>query len=203
MKIFNFFNKNKQAEITPLSKDELAQAQKSSTASTTPTNDIENIRLFYAEYDYFEDDEKNKKYDVTLNVSQQYVIPQGLSINDAYKIVSYECMNMAQHQGLAVESELTLTLASEQLPKYGFKPVENSQSGYLHYVTDNIQSPFPAAFQSKAGTQDLFLIGGDYGLFKKSSNANRFAKWFKTGVSKKDIDKICENVKASESQQEL
>lgn len=202
MKIFNLFNKNKKAEITHLSPEEIAKSQTKSQFSSKNA-EINKIRLFYAEYDYFDYDTSNKKYDVTLGISPQFILPTGMTIEDAHKITSYVCTNMAQHQGVSVESELTVALAGEQLEKYGFIPTQDSAIGHIHYVADNIQSPFPEAYQEKPNTQDLFLIGGDYNLFKKSSNSNRFIKWFKTGIDKKTVDKICEKLQSQESQQEL
>lgn len=202
MKIFNLFNKNNKAEVTHLSSEEISKSQNSSQSDS---HDVKNnkIRLFYAEYEYFDDDTNNKKYDVTLGVSPQFILPNGMTMEDAYKIASYECINMAQRQGVAVESELTVTLASEQLNKYGFIPEQDSNISHIRYVTDNIQTPFPEMYQAKANTQDLFLVGGDYSLFKKSINSKRFVKWLKTGVTKKDVDKICEKLQSQDSQPEL
>lgn len=124
-----------------------------------------------------------------------------MSIEDACKVISYLTEKIEDENDLTPACENSVALTSNILSDYGFEMIKTSNSGHFH-TTSHIPltivdiAPFLACKRFN-GVLDLFTIGGDPQIFKKTKLYDRYFNWFTEGVTKQDIENIYEKLKTT------
>ncbi len=197
MGIMDFF-KRKKATMTPMEiLRERANTKKDcNCASCLQANgiDVENadkIRLTYVAIEKFNSYfDGQDKFGTTYNVSSPFKLPEGMTLQEAYRVVSYisELVEREYHKEPASNNSVALT--SNMLDDYGFVKQEGHPHGYSHTTGDYSRrgkyiEPVPAI-----ETVDLFTVGGDFNEFKKSNLYKQYFEWFTEGVTFEEIQKL-------------
>lgn len=154
------------------------------------------IRLIYLSYNKYTDyATREKKLGQTYGVSSPMLIPHGINIEEACKIVSYLSEKIERENDLEPACERSVALTSQILQEYGFLKMKGFNHGHYH-----VTGKFP---RRKAGTAllssekidgvvDLITVAGNPILFKQSEIYNRYFDWFTGKVSETEIRYIYE-----------
>lgn len=154
------------------------------------------IRLIYLSYNKYTDyATREKKLGQTYGVSSPMLIPHGINIEEACKIVSYLSEKIERENDLEPACERSVALTSQILQEYGFLKMKGYNHGHYH-----VTGKFP---RRKAGTTllssekidgvvDLITVAGSPILFKQSEIYNRYFDWFTGKVSETEIRYIYE-----------
>ena len=208
------FFKNKKREKLPLiarvnltelakerEKDYIENAEVPLLARADFTVRLPKIRLYYVAFNKINDLKTlDTKIGKTFGVSMPFVLPNGMSIKDACKVVSF-LFDKVERENLNIVpgSESCVCMVNKLLSKYGFSAMESAERG--HFYTESNYKPgkkiqtdvFPVCNKIE-GTIDLFTIGGSVRIFKKTDLAKRYFNWYIKGVTAKDIKNIYESI---------
>lgn len=191
MGIFNYLNKNR------------AKNQSSTGNTAKPNKEASAIRLFYVSYETFIGyHDGQKKICETYGISSPFKLPNGMSIEDACKVVSYLSDFVEKGNNLEPACEQSVRMVSNILEKYGFSKVEGKEKGHYHAVSEYIpfhttRANFPAT-EKIEGVVDLFSVGGDFKIFKKTDLYDRYFEWYTEGVTKQEVANIYKNLNNTE-----
>ena len=100
----------------------------------------------------------------------KYQLPQGMSMQDAYKVVSYLSEYIEKVKKIPEASCKSVNETDALLGEYFFTKLDR----------DNDTTPFI----------DLFTVGGNTKLFDKSRYASQYFEWFTEGVSTREVREI-------------
>ena len=190
-------------DLTELQKQrekEMEDREVSILAAYDYTKRIPTIRLYYAAL------EKFRKYGSgdmmvgqTYGVSSPFRLPDEMSIEDACKVVSYLSNMVETENDIEPASEKSVIAVSNILENYGFRKVESKEKGHFHAVStfvpfSKIKTAFPAG-QPIEGVVDLFTVGGDFRVFKRSDMHDRYFDWYTENVTKQDVENIYKNIR--------
>lgn len=155
---------------------------------------IDKIRLIYIRMEKFNKggDPLESRIGQTLGVSSPFVLPKGVSLNNACKLVSYLSKKVEEENQLEPASEASVALVSNLLGEYGFSKVEGYNHGHIHvvsylHIAKKIEVDHCEVVE---GCADLFTVDGSFKLFKKSNLYKRYFNWFDEKTKKEEIDKI-------------
>lgn len=155
------------------------------------TKRFPRIRLIYVRFEKFHR-YYNEGYSIgtTLGVSSPFMIPKGMNVESACKVISYLSEKVERENKIEPASEDSVALVSSLLEEYGFKKLESDYiPGHYHTISQpHIFSKIKTRFDDELeSTYDLITVDGDSKLFKKSILSSRYFDWFKEGLSKEDI----------------
>lgn len=212
-KFFNFFkniNKKEQEEDLPFiarvnlkelqeeREASLANREVSILASADFTKRIPKIRLYYIAVERYKEYGSNRQMlGKTYGISSPFYLPTGMSIEDACKVVSYLSEKIEREHNLEPASNGSVAAVSRILDKYGFEKKEGCPHGYSHTTSRDTldilrlrrEWALPGN-ESIAGVTDLFTVGGDFDLFKRSDLYENYFDWFTEGVTEEEIYEI-------------
>ena len=172
------------------------------------TNPI--IRLYYIglEKFYRYADMSQPKIGQTYGISDHFQLPEGMTIEDACKVVSYLSDKVERENHLEPACKESVYAVSQLLNDYGFKRVTEEGSNpnlnrslffNMHAVSEyspfyRISSPKSTLCNNVDGVVDLFSVGGDFKLFKKTHLHSRYFDWYEKDVSFSEIQSIYKNI---------
>lgn len=168
-------------------------------ASADFTKRLPKIRLYYISIESF----KNAAYDnnslsKTYCISSPFYLPTGMTIEDACKVVSYLSKKVEREHNLEPASIPSVSAVSRQLGKYGFEKRENHEHGYHHTLTEDTymarKKCMLPGYETIEGVTDLYTVGGDFKLFKKSDLYDNYFDWFTEGVSEEEVTEIYKKI---------
>lgn len=200
------FNKKKKEKNLPLiARVNLAEEMKkreenmqlgdvSILARADYTKRFPRIRLMYVRFEkFYRYYNEGYRIGTTLGVSSPFMIPKGMSLESACKVISYLSEKVEKENNIEPASEDSVALVSKLLEDYGFKKMDVDYTpGHYHSVSEprsfsKINTSFDDPIES---TYDLITVDGDNKLFKKSVLGTRYFDWFKEGFSKEDIIEV-------------
>ena len=157
------------------------------------------IRLYYVAFEKFESQyyHPRKKIGQTHGISSRFRLPDGMSLTDACKVISFLSDKIEQKHKLEPACERSVALVSHILSKYGFEKIESPEKGHYHILSDydflKIDTDFHACNKIE-GVIDLFSIGGSFNLFKRSDLSSRYFNWYTQGVTMQEVENIYKNI---------
>ncbi|MFQ6752162.1 MAG: hypothetical protein ACLRFL_01170 [Clostridia bacterium] len=164
------------------------------------TKRIPSIRLYYVAFNKFNRYGTGYTYvGQTFGISSPFRLPRDMSIEDACKVVSYLSEKVEKENDLEPASEKSVAMVSNVLTKYGFERVESKEHGHYHAVSEYIPfhkvrgACFPVC-EKIDGVVDLFSVGGDFKLFKRSDLHDRYFNWFTAGISNDEVKDIYDQI---------
>lgn len=210
MGILDMFRRKTQK--MPVGKDEkvvVAEAQKKNEIKTEKQKP-NRIRLVYVAIGkYLSYDTSEIRTGETYNITSEFILPSGMSMKDACKVVSYLSEKVEREDNLDEASPSSVAKVSNILEQYGFKKVENCPHGRFHRTKD-VHGNFLSSFSTfedvdeqikvddvlaeKPGVVDLFTVGGDFRLFTRTPMDKRYFEWFTPRVKREEIEKIYANI---------
>lgn len=159
------------------------------------SEDLRQIRLIYVGFEKFTRYGTNDTMlGKTYGVSSPFTLPEGMTIEQACKVISYLSEKVENENNIGPASEKSVAKVSGILTDYGFVKNEGFPHGYFHIVQEYPEDGKIIGEQPINGVIDLFTVGGDFELFKKSNLYDRYFDWFADGVTKKEIKEILGNV---------
>lgn len=208
MKIIDFFKKKKKEKQLPLiarvdltklqeqREKEIQNRDVSILAATDYTKNLPAIRLFYVSFELFNRYGGNELViGQTYGISCPFRLPRDMSIEDACKVVSYLSDKVEKENNLEPASEKSVMLVSEILSKYGFQKVESKEKGHFHVVSvPNSGTINSLAGKEIEGAVDLFTVGCDFKVFKKSDLNYRYFDWYSKDITQQEIFNIYKNI---------
>lgn len=211
MKFFEYFrNKKKEKQLPLIAKVNLTELQKQREkemqdqevpilSATDYTKRIPTLRLFYVALEKFTRYGTDEiKVGQTYGVSCPFNLPHNMSMEDACKVVSYLSDKVEKEKDLEPACQKSVIMVSNILEKYGFSKVESKEKGYYHAVSEYIpfhttRANFPAT-EKIEGVVDLFTVGGDFKIFKKTDLYDRYFDWYSEGISQQEIADIYKSI---------
>lgn len=163
------------------------------------TKKLPTIRLYYVAFEkYNAYDSGLAKIGQTFGISSPFRIPRNMSIEDACKVVSYLSDKVEKENNLEPASEKSVIAVSKLLSNYGFDIVYTEEKGHFHTVSEfspfhKIKTDSLKASEKIDGVVDLFTIGGNAKLFKKTDLNSRYFNWYTKGVTKTEVEEIYKN----------
>ena len=132
--------------------------------------------------------------ETSLYSSKAMILPNGMTIEDACKVVSFLSEKVAREYQYTLTSPNGVDMVSKYLVNLGFDTVSCYKSGYFHYHND--YKPFRKIKISneEKGVTDLFAVAVDFNVFKKSDLYDRYFDWFTSGVTEQEIKDIYERI---------
>ena len=162
-------------------------------AAADYTKKFPRIRLMYVRLEKFNRTGDGNKVGASFGVSSPFIIPKGMKIEDACKIISYLSLKVERENNIEPASEDSVALVSKLLEDYYFDKCEGkSKPGHYHSVSEyhplsKVRTIFDEQIE---GVTDLMTIDGDDKLFKKSVLSKRYFDWFSENVSEEEIKDI-------------
>ena len=175
-----FRRKTQKMPVGKVEKIVVAEAQKKNEIKTEKQKP-NRIRLVYVAIGkYLSYDTSEIRTGETYNITSEFILPSGMSMKDACKVVSYLSEKVEREDNLDEASPSSVAKVSNILEQYGFKKVENCPHGRFHRTKD-VHGNFLSSFSTfedvdeqikvddvlaeKPGVVDLFTVGGDFRLF--------------------------------------
>ena len=204
-----FRRKTQKMPVGKVEKIVVAEAQKKNEIKTEKQKP-NRIRLVYVAIGkYLSYDTSEIRTGETYNITSEFILPSGMSMKDACKVVSYLSEKVEREDNLDEASPSSVAKVSNILEQYGFKKVENCPHGRFHRTKDvnvNLLSSFSTfedvdeqikvddVLAEKPGVVDLFTVGGDFRLFTRTPMDKRYFEWFTPRVKREEIEKIYANI---------
>lgn len=211
MGIIEYFkNKKKEKNLPLIARVNLAELQKqreeslqdrdvSILAAADYTKRIPTLRLYYVALEKFTRyGTDGIKIGQTYGVSSPFRLPHNMSMEDACKVVSYLSDKVEKENDLEPACEKSVIMVSNILENYGFSKVESKEKGHYHAISEYIpfhttRATFPAT-EKIEGVVDLFTVGGDFKVFKKTDLYDRYFDWYSEGISQQEIVDIYKSI---------
>lgn len=204
-----FRRKTQKMPVGKVEKVVVAEAQKKNEIKTEKQKP-NRIRLVYVAIGkYLSYDTSEIRTGETYNITSEFILPSGMSMKDACKVVSYLSEKVEREDNLDEASPSSVAKVSNILEQYGFKKVENCPHGRFHRTKD-VHGNFLSSFSTfedvdeqikvddvlaeKPGVVDLFTVGGDFRLFTRTPMDKRYFEWFTPRVKREEIEKIYANI---------
>lgn len=136
------------------------------------------------------------------------ILPNGMRIEEACKVISFLCENEAkegENEAFSVENLNKVRVIMEE---YGFKRdgLHKSCNTYTIFDYDKEKGikirKFPTFEEQIEGVHDLFVIGGERTLFDESDWVDRYFDWIEHDVSKEEISQIYQRIENSQECQD-
>ena len=211
MGIFDYLKGKKKEKLPLIARVNLSELQKqreenmelgdiSILAKADYTKRIPTIRLYYVALEKFSRYGSDEiKIGQTYGISSPFRLPNEMSIEDSCRVVSYLSEKVESENNLEPASEKSVSMVSKILTTYGFEKVESHEKGYYHSVSDynpfeKLRTNFLPACEEIEGVVDLFTVGGDFKVFKKSDLYDRYFDWFTEGITKQEVEDIYKKI---------
>lgn len=166
------------------------------------------IRLIYINLDKFRKyGSKNDLIREKLYKSDIFQLPDGMNIEEAYKVISYLFDNVENNCSLNMASIQNVVAVSKILENFKFKRL-TSDNDFFHKVCeyDKISEYTVVNCPREDGVIDLITIGGQKDQFKNTDMSDRYFNWYskvsawefdyiykEVGVTKAELDNIMKN----------
>jgi len=119
-------------------------------------------------------------------------IPEGVSVQEACALASFLSLKIERENNLEEGDPRGIKLVVENLKKFGFTPNEESKSGHYHLTYEyslakkyNLDEECPEL----DSCLDLFVVDGDFKMFKKTNLSDRYEEWFTPVIEPKKVSK--------------
>lgn len=154
------------------------------------------IRLIYASFEKFERYDTNKPMlGKTYNISSPFLLPDGMTLEEACKVVSYLTNKVEKVEKIEEASEKSVVRVGKILPSFGFKTLNDYKNGHFHAVQTYPIGNFKTSMcEQIENVVDLFTIGGHTKEFKKSDLQDRYFDWYSKNVTEKEFDEIYDKI---------
>lgn len=152
------------------------------------------IRLVYVAVEEFNKYVGGKGIGVTFSNSSCFFLPDGISFENAFKIISYLSEKVEKDNDIEPASQHSVAMVSHLLESYGFKKDENTKPGYNHSTRE--AKPIKKIAINCPNSEkideciDLITVGGDFSLFKKTNLFDRYFNWFSENVNAEEINRL-------------
>lgn len=152
------------------------------------------IRLIYVAVEEFNSYVGDKSVGVTFANSSCFFLPNGMSFENAFKVISYLSEKVEKENNIEPASQQSVAKVSNLLEAYGFRKDENSKPGYNHSTRE--ARPIKKIVIDCQNSEkideciDLITVGGDFSMFKRTNLYDRYFNWFSDNISAEEINRL-------------
>lgn len=203
MKIFKKY-KNKKAELKKreelplIARVNLSElmAEREAEGYNREKSILASIKRNYIRLVYIYLEKYNSRMDgqnkigITWGTSGAFLLPVRMSIEEASKIVSYVSEQVEREYNLEPASIKSVEKTAEVLQKYGFK-LDDKEFCRHHQTSEYHMGEVYTMLPRELNYTDLFTIDGDFKLFKRTQEYDRYFDWFTKVVTKEEVEEIC------------
>ncbi len=151
----------------------------------------DKIRLIYVAIEKYNSRFDGKaKLGTIYNSSSPFKIPEGMTMQEAYKVISYISEFVENTYNKEPASSDSVALTSYTLGSYGFEKIEGFPKGYTHTTEEYVGKGKIIPETTIPATMDLYSVGGDFNQFKKSNLYKKYFEWFTENVSLEEVQAI-------------
>lgn len=208
MGLFDILRRNKkQYELPLIAKRDFTQMHRERTenqelgevsilSAADYTKRLPSIRLVWVSMSTFPGYASETRLGTTYGLSSPFLLPRGMTYEQAYKVVSYLSEKVEKEHGLQPCTEQGVGLVSQELSKYYFDKVACKSHGHFHetglyFPLGKIESSLmDALLEEQRNVKELFTISGNAKLFRRTRMHDRYFEWFTPGVTKEEIAQI-------------
>ena len=164
-------------------------------ADNNTTLSADKIRLIYVAIEKYNSRlDGRDKLGTIYNSSSPFKLPEGMTMQEAYKVISYISELMERTYDKEPASSDSVALTSYALADYGFEKIEGYQKGYSHSTEEYIGKGKSIKETIIPATMDLYTVGGDFAQFKKSNLYKKYFDWFTENVSQEEVQSIYDRI---------
>lgn len=155
----------------------------------------DKIRLIYVAIEKY-----NSRFDLKdklgtiYNSSSPFKLPEGMTMQEAYKVISYISELVERTYNKEPASSDSVALTSHTLGSYGFEKIEGFPKGYSHSTEEYTGRGKVIKETVIPATMDLYTVGGDFNQFKKSNLYSKYFNWFTENVSLQEVQAIYDRI---------
>ena len=193
-KLKNKIIKNDNPKIEKVSTDKLILKDE---CVTTPTKNVYyqpiSISLRYVAVEKYPSYTGEIKVGTRLYKTQNFIVPRGMSIDDACLVLSYLTEKFEKEYNYEPASQESVARLAYNLPKYGFAREFDVDENVLYHQTQSARGFAKANKNNKKNKNTdikLYTVGGDFNLFKKTDMYNEYFNWFTPNVTEAQVNAI-------------
>ena len=149
-----------------------------------------NIRLVYVGFGSYNSHSGGRKLGETLWASPQFSLKEGMSMEDAYKIISFLSLKVERDYNLAPGCRDSVVRVCSILEKYGFKVVSEEGKTNYHATLTCPVSKIMLPLIKVDNCVDLYTVDGNFDLFRRSNLYVNYFEWFKDNVKCSEFNQI-------------
>ena len=163
-------------------------------------NNAYAIRMFYVAIEkYYNYGTNEKKVGETYGISHPFALPNGMTIEDACKVISFISNKVEKDDDIQPASEISVSTVSSILENYGFKKLETYKNGHYHAISKflpfrKIETDTFEPCKQIPGVVDLFTVGGHSNMFNKTNLQKRYFDWYLENVNVEEVKEIYKNL---------
>ena len=149
------------------------------------SEDINMIRLVYVALG------GDSRIGVTFGASSSFVLPEGMSLKEACKVISYLSEKIEKEYNLEPGCRESLARVSRILENYGFKKTGRDYQNYLHMTMQlNGYNRIMLPLNEVKGCANLYTLNGNSSLFRRTNLYRDYFEWFTEGVMESEFNQI-------------
>ena len=150
-------------------------------------SDINMIRLVYVEIG---SSRSYGRFGVTIGASSSFVLPEGMNLKDACKVISYLSEKVEKQYNLEPGCKESLARVSRILENYGFKKTGMHTQNYLHMLMQvGFMGKINIPLSEVEGCANLYTVAG-MDLFRRTNLYNDYFEWFTENVKESEFNQI-------------
>lgn len=154
------------------------------------------IRLVYNSIEKYVSHQGSLNFGYTIVISSPFLLPEGVSFEDACKIISYLSEKVEREENIEPASKHSVARVSHILENYGFQKLNAKDFGYDvtfthgHGIYNPISTIKSLSIPKAEGVVDFITVGGNVKMFNKTTTKKRYFDWFIPSVSNSNFNEI-------------
>lgn len=149
-----------------------------------------NIRLVYVGLGAYNSYAGGRKIGATLWASPTFSLKEGMSMEDAYKVISYLSLKVEREYRLQPGCKDSVTKVCSILENYGFKKVSEEGKANYHATLTCPASRLMLPLVKVDDCVNLYTVDGHFDLFRRSNLYGDYFEWFKDNVKESEFNQI-------------
>ena len=210
MRFFEIFKARKKEDLPLIARVNLAELQKEreenmklgekSILAYDYSSHMPRIRLYYVGFNKYNNALNQECIEKVYEITTPFVLPRDMTIDEACKVISYLTEKVEKENGLEPASKEGVAQVGKMLSNYGFSSCESYSRGHFKRLAlfeprTKIESGLlNSDLKQKDGITELYTVGGDTKLFKKSEFYKTYFNWFVDGVTREDVKEIYKRI---------
>lgn len=152
--------------------------------------DNKNIRLVYIALTPYNAYAGGRKIGETLWASPTFALKEGMSMEEAYKVISYLSLKVERDYRLNPGCKESVGRVCSILENYGFKKVNEDGKANYHATLTCPVSRLMLPLVKVEDCVNLYTVDGHFDLFRRSNLYYDYFEWFNEDVKESEFNQI-------------
>ena len=149
-----------------------------------------NIRLVYIGLAPYNSYAGGKKIGETLLASPTFALKEGMSMEEAYKVISYLSLKVERDYRLNPGCRESVIRVCSILENYGFKKINEDGKANYHATLECPVSRVTIPLVKVDDCVNLYTVDGHFDLFRRSNLYSDYFEWFNENVKESEFNQI-------------